>query len=395
MADPTTLWSHSRLQVASCPRRFHAVYEEGLEEPTSPEALRGQQVHEAVETYTRHLIEQRREQDRTFAADLARACDSSEVAELVHRLPDVVEVENLYADAAGVEREFDFPLSTGDHIRGRFDQANYDAANATAVVVEYKSFPCWDHPDRCPDQLMIYACAARCLFPEAEVVEVHRKHIPNGFVCSWEFDAAGLSWAWLEEWIGRVKRQLAEAKQRGKWPACPGSWCEYCGLAATCYEDLSEATVRLAAERLRAAEVAVKRLRKTVQTYTKDNGPVVVGDLQAGYFPPQYEAKGQHHYSVKSGSEQAAREALRKRGEDPDKYLKLVWKQDEEKLGRLVRKGATELSDGFAEILATEGELAASDELADILERVEPKPTFTFRKLGGEDEEAEQPGGEV
>ena len=53
----TELWSFSRLQLYTrCPAAWASKYRDRLPEQTSPAAVRGQQVHEFVEAYSRHCF---------------------------------------------------------------------------------------------------------------------------------------------------------------------------------------------------------------------------------------------------------------------------------------------------------------------------------------------------
>lgn len=386
-------YSYSTLVMADqCPRRFAWVKLEGNSEPSTEAAARGQLVHELVEEYSRHCVRHRYDRDRTLAVVMADRVEDPYVAAIVRALPDTITLDPgmVIADGEGVEREWEYPLSDGTPMKGRFDRLDWNEAEAEAVVVDYKSGSCWAFPTEPPRQLRIYGWAAAQMLPQAQIITLRLVYLGSRTEHEWYLgrDDELLSDGWIVEWVKDARRLEQRSEHREK----PGSWCAWCGRLVECAKGraqreraiCTEEEAQAACEDALVLETAATRLRQGVDRWRRENGVLALaaGDMLRGDWMPAWAEKGEQHFDLRDNADAAEFvRALREAGQDPVDYLSV----NAGKLGRLlgqVGEGDTEENNPFV----SAGELAAGKVLLKMLKPVTPNPTAGWRKAraGGE-----------
>lgn len=286
-------YRQSALKAASCLKRYHEVYELGLEDH-SDESRRGTAFHWiALEEYVPALVRLGRpydagELDRAFRRGIvATQCPPhlvDEVEDLIFRWGERFELD-LAAYIESEARQVTGRVSwkpdlmfawrntpRGSVLRVQDLKTYYAILNEDAVRAEFQS--------------QIYTRNAMELYPGFDRYEFAMTFVRFGATTVVEYTPADLES--LDRKVNAIIATIEEASARADWPAHPGDHCGFCRLKCAAADDprLLERRLFTAAEAEAAADRLVLLGRmydadlKALQAWCTTNGPVRRGGLE-------------------------------------------------------------------------------------------------------------------
>ena len=274
-------WSHTRLEATRCPLRFKLKYIDHATEAEIGES-EGKLVHAALERYAGHC------RDRNVSADIdaANAIAATLPPEVLanHDFAAYCALLDFdWANIIGFEKQYTLPIpDTDESFTGIIDLC--ELVEGTLKIYDYKSY--WgpkEQPALCPAQLQRYAWLVASQV-ECDAIEVSIVYLPSGQVHTWQIEPVFE----LDAIQDALTGEILAARGMSHFSPVAGSWCRWCGYKCT-LEELDvvlkdEAGKAELAERIVVAEAKLNAAKKLLQLHCKDTGPVVTGDLQAGYF---------------------------------------------------------------------------------------------------------------
>jgi len=288
----------SAIAAASCLKRYHEIYELGLEE-NSDEARRGSAFHRiALEEYIPRLVQLEREQD---ADELSKAFQRGIVAShtpahLIREVEDIVFRWginfrlDLEAFMAAEQRQ------RGDGYTWKPDLTfahQFTPRGSVLRVEDLKTY--WAILDedavRREFQGQFYIWRAMQAWPGFDVYEFAMTFVRYGVTVPVEYTPED-----LESLERRVKATLAtieDARQTGDWPAQPGEHCGFCRLECDVADDprvldrriLSAEEASIVAGRVLVLRRMLKSDETTLRTWTMTEGPARAGAMEFAHRP--------------------------------------------------------------------------------------------------------------
>ena len=300
-------YSHSKLQVATCPYLFKWRYIDKKPLVTK-EPKDGIALHEAQQLYVDHCLKTKQLSDLAIIPEIwERACaktklmDDSESAAMFENLarstvvdPKVIR-ENEYelAFAEDFTRLPDW-WDKNALFRVKIDRVDVDPQNGTPpVLVDYKTqfnLPSQSDVERMP-QMRTYAWAGlRVMFPDAPEIAV-RLIFPR-YGCAVREVRYTRSDA--DRFQEQILRKIDRVEKLEKFNPVPSDQCVFCGLLSThcplkdnAYADVNAANAVQAAMRFVQLSEELKRLKKALSTYAENAGDIDIGSGIVGYHPKE------------------------------------------------------------------------------------------------------------
>lgn len=307
MAD-TKRWSFTKLSLADrCLRSFHERYEKNLDEklPDTFSELRdiGRAVHACFEAYKEHLHSSGLEQDPQMVSLIVEDVMSNSREVATTRIYDEV----FWVFRAVAQRYRHNPAT---YLGAEFLLER--ALPETDVIIQ--GYP--DHIEQMTDAggPIVVSTDLKTGYGTS-ITEQYRF---QGEIMSWMmlewFEGSRVGWrvdyprtefvSEIEEFEpiasprleGRMRAIIARAeraREEKKWPATPGSVCEYCPIAATCaarnvlvkndvlITNEDEATG--AATDLVILDAAYAQRTEQLKEWVRDHGSLTIGDVRVGY----------------------------------------------------------------------------------------------------------------
>ena len=289
MSEP---WSFSRLQLYTrCPAAWAFKYRDRLPEQTSPAAVRGQQVHEFVEAYSRHCFAAKVPTDYDEGRRLLASYSEEVQAVSEQFMQSTVFDWSLVVSVGGsIEREFEVALPDKlGTFRGRVDMVLWNEYDSGLVVVDYKSgFGPIEPPETCPPQLRCYAWAMSQEFPAADVVTAQYRYLGNNMTHDWQLYRP------QPDWAASVIRRIQADRHFSPTPSTQA--CGFCGYTQHCSLYLADPILHprdedeacRTCEQAWAAQARVDALKGALKDFTSDREPLVYAGVPvAGKFAPK------------------------------------------------------------------------------------------------------------
>lgn len=285
----------SALEAFSCPKRYKAIYIDGVPDESDP-ARRGSAFHAAAKGYAQRLIAAKQSADLELAtAALQAALVESmtpphlmaEVSSLFWRwaerfeldLDAVLLVEERQQDAEGHTWQPDLVYAFDDVLEVRDYKTHYQAFTEAQAKAEF--------------QARWYIWQARKLWPGFAKYRIVFEFIRWNVEVSAEFDQAEIDQT--ENEVLAVVGAIKEAARRDEWPAQPGAQCTYCSLICPVADHMDRMPVRIltresaqqAAGMKLVLDQARAQLDDALRGWCQEHGPVVVGGMEFAHRPTE------------------------------------------------------------------------------------------------------------
>lgn len=291
----TTAVVHRRsaLEAFRCPRRYKALYLDGVPDESDP-ARRGSAFHDAARRYTLALQRLGKTDDYELAADCLKAALAEnlvpahlvgEVTDLFWRWAESFEldldallvVEERQRSSEGYSWTPDLVYARGDVVDIRDYKTHFQAFSETQAQQEFQS--------------RFYVWQARKLWPGFQRYHITFVFVRWGVEVSAEFDQADIDT--FEAQVEATVAAIEHARETNTWPAIPGQQCSYCTLTCPIVEHPEKVEARLItradAERMGAIKLALDRAAKladeALRGWCAANGPLVVGGMEFSHRP--------------------------------------------------------------------------------------------------------------
>jgi RecB family exonuclease len=363
-------YSHSRFELfETCPAAYKKKYID--EEPETPSAplIIGKLIHQVIQEYDRHLLDNKLQTDITELDDISRrlfyqtalALGTERWGEVEKIVQTVGEMHIFYpAVTVGIEEAFEIDMDMGGiTFKGIMDLL--EIQNNEATIVDYKTdWRVRSQTEVNKDaQLHRYALAVHKYYPQVNIFKGRLEFVRSGIVREIEIDIADIynTEQSIRELINRIENETEFSPQ-------PGEGCTWCSYTETCpaLKNLSNQIICVsladAAQivgELAILEKQVADRKKALQPWCNKNGSVSLNGISWGYFP-----------SITQKIKDAAKfiTVLKGADMDPSPYLSVDMKKAKKLLN--------------------------NDKVGVILERLavnEGKTTFKSKKLRGDDED--------
>ncbi len=232
----------SAIAASSCLKRYHDIYELGIED-SSDESRRGTAFHDiALQRYIPRLVELGEDQnldelDRAFQAGIvATKCPPhlyDEVEDLTFAWGRRFELDRR-ALLAVEERQRAFGAS------GSLDLAFAYRTSPRGSLLSIRDFKTWrailnEDAVRAEFQGKLYTRLAMHAWPGFDVYEFVIDHVRYGVETAVEYSAEDLES--LDRQVETRLAQIADARRSGEWPAQPGEHCGFCRLDCSAADD--------------------------------------------------------------------------------------------------------------------------------------------------------------
>lgn len=298
-------YSHSKLNVASCPFLFKWRYIDKKPLVTK-EPKDGLAVHEAQQLYVEHCLKTKQASDLAAIPGIwERACektklmDDAESALMFEALAKstIVDPNTIMANEYELAFREDFtPCDWWDKtgfFRVKIDRVDVDPQGFGATLIDYKTqfnLPSQTDVERMP-QMKTYAWAGlRVMFPEAPEIAV-RLIFPRYGCMTREVVYRRAD---VDRFQEQIMRKIERIEKLDRFLPVPSDQCAFCGLLSTeCplkdnpYADVNAANAVQAAMRFVQLSEELKRLKKSLSTYAEKIGPVDIGTGLVGYHPKE------------------------------------------------------------------------------------------------------------
>ena len=299
-------YSHSKLQVATCPFLFKWRYIDRKPIVTK-EPKDGIALHEAQQLYVDHCLKTKQASDLSIipalwerACEKAKLMDDSGSADMFADLArnTIVDPNVIMANEYELAFREDFtPVDWWDKtawFRVKIDRVDVDpTGEKPPTVIDYKTqfnLPSQSDVERMP-QLRTYAWAGfRIMFPEAQEIAV-RLIFPRYGCMTREVVYRRAD---VDRFQEQIVRKIDRVEKLEKFVPVPSDQCAFCGLLSTdCplkdnpYADVNAANAVQAAMRFVQLSEELKRLKKSLSTYAEKIGPVDIGTGLVGYHPKE------------------------------------------------------------------------------------------------------------
>jgi hypothetical protein len=283
----------SALEAFSCPRRYRALYIDGVPDESDP-ARRGSAFHAAAHRYILAL----KATGQTSDLDLARVALREGMAEtitpphLAHEVSDLfwrwaesfeldldalLLVEERQTDAEGYTWQPDLVYAFDDVLEINDFKTNFAIFSDARAAAEFQAkFYCWQ---------------ARKLWPGFSRYRIVFVFVRYGVRVSIEFDVPELEY--FETSVEGIVAAIRRAGETNTFPAIPGASCSYCTLTCDVAEHPERVPLRLiskvSAERALGVKLAMtaamRSINAALEAYCAEHGPVTCNGMEVGHRP--------------------------------------------------------------------------------------------------------------
>lgn len=334
-------YSPSRIDTGACPKRFYHEYiAKDIGDTSNAASRRGNVIHETFEEITKGWLEEKplswKEVEEIIQKKIAeykvieedaietsfRAADAymnNAPANLEHITGTEEHLALTWKDGEWVECDWNDPECV---VRGKIDLLQIDGTRAT--IIDHKTQFNYELADTF--QMKFYAWMVQKFYPFVTEINtvLHLARPELNFYTSpvrWELNDLSM----IESLImGRIRG----IESLEEFPAIPSDHCKYCSLKLDCpvLDEAKKKSIRLnkikkgpilsaseaqdVAGMVLVMEEALKVLKKNLQTFNKEIGPVVVNGREFGY-------KASRGWKVKKEKEHDLYDFLEKSGLDP------------------------------------------------------------------------------
>jgi hypothetical protein len=297
----------SALEAFSCPRRYRALYLDGVPDESDP-ARRGSAFHAAAHRYILLLQKSGQASDLELAREALRdgLAETITPPQLVHEVTDLfwrwaesfeldldalLLAEERQQDAAGYTWQPDLVYAHDDVLEVKDWKSHFAIFSDARAASEF--------------QAKFYAWQARKLWPNFETYRITFVFVRYGVEVSAEFDVAELEYfeTSVEGLVGAMRR----AHETDTFPAIPGASCSVCSLTCEVAEHPERIPLRLiskvSAERALGAKLAMtaalRSIDQALNAYCAEHGPVTCNGMEIGHRPaPKVEFPAEGVYQV-------------------------------------------------------------------------------------------------
>lgn len=299
-------YSHSKLQVASCPFLFKWRYI-ARKPIVTKEPKDGIALHEAQQLYVDHCLKTKQASDLSIipalwerACEKAKLMDDSGSADMFADLArnTIVDPNVIMANEYELAFKEDFtPCDWWDKtgfFRVKIDRVDVDPTGETPpTIVDYKTqfnLPSQSDVERMP-QMKTYAWAGfRVMFKDADEIIV-RLIFPR-YGCA--VREVRFKRGDVDRYQEQIMRKIERVEKLEKFLPVPSDQCAFCGLLSThCplkdnpYAEVNEANAVQAAMRYVQLAEELKRLKKALSVYAEERGDIDIGSGTVGYHPKE------------------------------------------------------------------------------------------------------------
>jgi RecB family exonuclease len=342
-------YSASRLDTAACPYRFKRQYiDRDIKDPGSDASRRGNVVHETFEKITEGWIDEQplkweqveeiltsklteyqitSREDKVLCVG-ATKCYMNNPPEMLESIFGIEEhLAVKWEDGKFVECDYNDDKAV---YRGKIDLLAIDGQRAR--IIDHKTQPYIEKAAN-TFQMGGYAWLVKLHYPQVKEVETVLHY------CRPELNFYSHPFLWEEDALknveAEIKMEISMAENLTMFNANPNFYCKYCPCQLECPvlpEIKSHATAlgdakkgpimsaheaQTTAGEINVVEEAVANLKKHLQNFVKEVGPVQIHGKEYNYFPSDsYEVK-------ESVDKKAILEILGNVGLDPYSYVKI------------------------------------------------------------------------
>jgi hypothetical protein len=297
----------SAIEAFSCPRRYKALYIDGVPDESDP-ARRGSAFHAAAQRYIQAL----RDRKQTSDLELAQLALTAGLAEtitpphLAHEVTDlfwrwaesfeldldaVLMVEEKQRDAEGHTWTPDLVYAYDEVLEIRDWKTHFAIFSDARAAAEFQAkWYCWQ---------------ARKLWPGFSRYRIVFVFVRYGVDVSAEFDVPELEY--FETSVAGIVAAIRRAGETNVFPAIPGSSCSFCTLTCEVAEHPERVPLRLiskvSAERALGVKLAMTAALRNVDAalnaYCTEHGPVSCNGMEIAHRPaPKMEFPADGVYQV-------------------------------------------------------------------------------------------------
>lgn len=285
----------SALEAFACPRRYKALYLDGVPDESDP-ARRGSAFHAAAHRYIAALVKTKQASD----FELARVALREGIAESVTPVHLVAEVTDLFWRWT---EKFELDLDAFLSVETRqIDAEGYswqpDLVYAHDAVLELKDwkthFQIFTEARAAEEfQALWYCWQARKLWPGFERYRITFVFVRYGVEVSAEFDLAAIDQ--FEAQVEAIVASIRRASETETWPAVAGASCSYCTLRCDVADHPERVPVRLvtredaelALQIKLAMTASLKSVDAALSHYCAANGAVVTNGMEIAHRPTE------------------------------------------------------------------------------------------------------------